>query len=545
MPWKRSPLIIDPSDGLRAAQYVRMSTDDQKYSTENQATAIAAYADQRHLLIVRTYLDNGKSGLRISNRKGLQILIEDIEEGRADFGNVLIYDISRWGRFQDVDESAHYEFLCRRAGVRVHYCEEQFENDGSLVSAIMKNIKRVAAADYSRDLSAKVFAGSCRIARLGFKQGGVAGFGLQRVLLDQSGFIRCVLARGDRKALTTDRVVLQPGRPDEVKTVRRVFRSFVVDHKSEYEIANALNAEGILNEFGRPWKMLAIRRLLQCEKYLGNYVYNHKSRKLKGRTKQNPPEQWVRCDGAFESIISVALFEKAGQIIEGRPKRTKRASLPSGKMLSRLKSLLQKKKHLSARIIERSPDTPCHMTYIQRFGSLRRAYELIGYRPDSFKPYDGRKAATATIAALARDLVARIQGAEVAATFDGALYRLTIGTGMTLSILIARCQTVANGVLRWPVRRRVHPSSDLVLLVRIQQDNATILDYFVVPKARFPTPGLWSLRKKLRADLELYRMTTLDGAVAAVHLHQAARERVFRTGRKETHWGKPKLKRDK
>jgi hypothetical protein len=31
---------------------------------------------------------------------------------------------SRWGRFQDADESAHYEFLCKSAGIPVHYCAE-------------------------------------------------------------------------------------------------------------------------------------------------------------------------------------------------------------------------------------------------------------------------------------------------------------------------------------------------------------------------------------------------------------------------------------
>ena len=39
----------------RAAQYVRMSTDYQRYSIENQAAVIAAYAQLHHLAIVRTY----------------------------------------------------------------------------------------------------------------------------------------------------------------------------------------------------------------------------------------------------------------------------------------------------------------------------------------------------------------------------------------------------------------------------------------------------------------------------------------------------------
>jgi hypothetical protein len=74
--------------------------------------------------------------------------------------------ISRWGRFQDIDESAHYEFLCRSARIPVHYCAEQFSNDGSIASSIMKTFKRTMAAEYSRELGVKVLAGQQRIARL-------------------------------------------------------------------------------------------------------------------------------------------------------------------------------------------------------------------------------------------------------------------------------------------------------------------------------------------------------------------------------------------
>ena len=143
---------------IRAAQYVRMSTDHQQYSIENQAAVIAAYAQLHKLSIVRTYRDEGESGLTIKNRMGLTELIEDVRSGRADFDHVLVLDVSRWGRFQDIDESAHYEFICKQAGIKVAYCAEQFENDGSLISHIVKNIKRVMAAEFSRELSAKVHA---------------------------------------------------------------------------------------------------------------------------------------------------------------------------------------------------------------------------------------------------------------------------------------------------------------------------------------------------------------------------------------------------
>ena len=151
-----------------AAEYVRMSTEHQKYSTENQADAIRQYAEHRGFTIIRTYADEGKSGLKIDGRDALKRLIADVERGTADFKAVLVYDVSRWGRFQDADESAYYEYICRRAGIAVQYCAEQFENDGSPSSVIVKSVKRAMAGEYSRELSAKVFAGQCRLIELGY-----------------------------------------------------------------------------------------------------------------------------------------------------------------------------------------------------------------------------------------------------------------------------------------------------------------------------------------------------------------------------------------
>ena len=87
----------DGSKGLRAAQYMRMSTDLQEYSTENQAAAIAASATLRGLKIVRTYADHGRSGVRIDGREDLQRLIRDVKGGEADFNVILVYDTKPLG----------------------------------------------------------------------------------------------------------------------------------------------------------------------------------------------------------------------------------------------------------------------------------------------------------------------------------------------------------------------------------------------------------------------------------------------------------------
>lgn len=202
---------------IRAAQYVRMSTEHQKYSTENQAETIAAHAERQGFEIVRTYEDSGKSGLTLEGRLSLQRLIADVRNHNADFAAILVYDISRWGRFQDADQSAYYEYMCRKGGIQVHYCAEQFENDGSLTSNMLKAVKRVMAGEHSRELSVKAFAGQCRLIGLGFRQGGPAGYGLRRVLVDEAGMPKTMLEHGEHKSLQTDRVILQPGPPPEIE----------------------------------------------------------------------------------------------------------------------------------------------------------------------------------------------------------------------------------------------------------------------------------------------------------------------------------------
>ena len=154
------------------------------------------------------------SGLRLSSRAALTELLREVESGNAQFQRILVYDVSRWGRFQDADESAYYEYICKRAGVFVHYCAEQFENDGSISSSLLKTIKRSMAAEFSRELSVKVFAGLCRLFELGYRQGGFAGFGFRRQLLDCRGKIKGLLSNGERKSIQNDRVVLIPG-PEE------------------------------------------------------------------------------------------------------------------------------------------------------------------------------------------------------------------------------------------------------------------------------------------------------------------------------------------
>lgn len=238
---------------IPAAQYIRMSTEHQRYSLENQIAAIAEYAEARGFAIVQTYADAGKSGLSLKGRDGLKQLLSDVVTGQRVYSAILVLDVSRWGRFQDADQSAHYEFICRDAGVAVQYCGEPFENDGSMVSTIVKNLKRVIASEYSRELSAKISRAQMQQARLGFKQGGPLPYGVRRMLISKDGRPRFLLGPGEEKGLSTDRVIYVPGPSEELKIVRRIFRMFVDQRRSISSIVRILNDERVPSTDGCVW----------------------------------------------------------------------------------------------------------------------------------------------------------------------------------------------------------------------------------------------------------------------------------------------------
>jgi DNA invertase Pin-like site-specific DNA recombinase len=364
----------------RVVQYVRMSTEHQQYSTQNQGDIIKDYADRHGMVIVRTYADDGKSGLSIDGRKALKMLIKDVESGQADFNAILVYDISRWGRFQDADESAYYEYICKRSGINVIYCAEQFENDGSPVSTIVKGVKRAMAGEYSRELSVKVFKGQCRLIEQGFRQGGLAGFGIRRMLINQNGDPKGILKIGECKSIQTDRVILVPGPPNELEVVDRIYRMFVNQGKSEVEIAKLLNQNRISTDLGRPWSRGTVHQILTNHKYIGNNVYNRSSFKLKTKRVKNPPVMWIRSDDAFDPIVDPQLFYKAQGIILERNRR-----FTDEEMLDRLKDLFQKHGSLSGLLIDETEGMPSSAVYRFRFNGLVRADTTVEFRHFSDK----------------------------------------------------------------------------------------------------------------------------------------------------------------
>ena len=490
---------------LKAVEYVRMSTEHQQYSTQNQSQTIREYASRRELEIIATYADEGKSGLRIDGRQALQRLIQEVQSGKVQFQVILVYDVSRWGRFQDADESAYYEYICRRAGIQVAYCAEQFENDGSPVSTIVKGVKRAMAGEYSRKLSAKVFAGQCRLIELGFRQGGAAGFGLRRALVDQQGAIKAELVRGEQKSLQTDRVILRPGPEAEVTCVRQIYNWFIEEGSSESEIAQRLNEMNVSTDLGREWSRATVREVLSNEKYVGHNIYNRKSFKLKKLHVVNEPSMWIRKDHAFEGIIDERLFYTAQGIMRARARR-----FTDDELIERLKGLYRHRGFLSALIIDESENGPSAAVYTHRFGSLIRAYQMAGFTPDrDYRFLEVNR----VLRRMHPELTSQVESGI--ATLGGSVARdastdlLTVNSEFTVSIVLARCHVPESDRARWKIHLDTGLSPDISVAARLDRENQSILDYYLLPRLDFG-PSRLRLAEHNPVEFESYRFETLD-----------------------------------
>jgi DNA invertase Pin-like site-specific DNA recombinase len=462
-----------------AAQYLRMSTEHQQYSLPNQCAKIGGYAQEKGFEIVRTYCDPAKTGVVLKRRLGLCQLLQDVvNPEKRSYKAILVYDVSRWGRFQDTDEAAHYEFLCKSAGAPVHYCAETFTNDGSLPSLIAKALKRTMAGEYSRELGVKVLEGQRRLARLGFKQGGMPGYGLRRMLLSGDGTRKQLLENGERKSIATDRVILVPGPAQEVQIVQEIYQMLISEGRTVYGIARELNRRQVQYLGDSPWDYQAVYGILSHPKYAGCHVYGRTSRRLYTPTVKVPKSEWILTPESFEPIVTDMTFAEAQRIVLDRT-----INKSDEELLACLRSLLLREKRLSLHLIQNSPDIPSPSAYRQRFGSLRRAYELIGYgRPDSFGPIDLRRRTQALREELMTEIVA-LCPSDVSVIRKGGRWRsrLRLRNGRIVSVIVARSVRPWKTAVRWCIDPVLHERKYMTLLARFNVQNDAFLDYHVFP----------------------------------------------------------------
>lgn len=484
--------------------YVRMSTRPQDHSIEHQCARIYEFAEKHGIEVTKMYADAGKSGLSINNRDGLRELISDVQNGKEDFHIVLVYDVSRWGRFQDVDEGAHYEYICRQAGKQVVYCAEQFENDGSAIASILKGMKRTMAAEYSRELSAKVFLAQCQFAKRGYKMGGFAGYGLRRIAFDRDGNKRRTLVSGERKGAATDRVRFGWGTAHEVGVVRQIYAWYLDDYHGDTAIAHILNQNKVPAERGGLWKPWHVKAILTNEKYMGKVVFNRGTAKLRSKRQTNAREDWITVDGMLPPIVPPEVFQRAADERERRMQPKDQTAL-----IGMLRALHEKYGRVTVAIINAEKGVPNWKYFSSRFGSIADAYLAADLPTGKTLLYARTKHAVRQILhksiAAVRSMIERAGAQCVGCAHK---WSLLINDEVVLKVVVARARHDKAGHIRWRIPIHTAPVPDFVLCMQMDTANVGVMGYYLIPVLEF-TQGHIILRAEFPDDRAQYRYGTL------------------------------------
>jgi hypothetical protein len=284
-----------------------------------------------------------------------------------------------------------------------------------------------------------------------------------------------------------------------------MYRLFVDEGRSESEIATILNDEGTLTDLGRPWTRGTVHQVLTNEKYVGNNVYNRISFKLKKKRVSNPPDMWIRASAAFAAIVEPTVFEAVRRIIQERSRR-----FTTEEMLDRLASLLRRTGWLSGLVIDEHDDMPSSSAYRTRFGSLLRAYRLVGYSPGRDYEYvEINRVLRSMHAGVVTEAIKAIERLGGTVRTDPTTDLMTVNDEFTTSIVISRSCQLVNGGLRWKLRLDTSLRPDITVAIRMDEANREVFDYYLLPSIDISMAKL-RLREENGFFLDAYRFDSLD-----------------------------------
>jgi DNA invertase Pin-like site-specific DNA recombinase len=328
-----------PQKKKTAIAYYRHSAEDkQENSIKIQQGHVEEFAQKHKIEIIHQELDEGKSGL-LAKRPGFERLFSDwIENPTAPFFNyILVYDVSRWGRFQNPDQSGYYEYLCTKHGKEVIYVSRGFTAPtNQLISSLETSIQRYMAAEYSRQLSDKVFHGCVKISQQGFSSGGTAPYGMTRLLLDINKNPVRILKRGEFKQIANERVIFSPLNDSTTDTIKLIFHLYVHEKRSILQIVERINRTDICTANGEKWNRSKVIKILKNEVYIGTRIYNKTWGRLKQKSYRNPRSLWVIKPNAFDAIINTEDFKLAQERLYWNISRNWRKGINSVRKITNL-----------------------------------------------------------------------------------------------------------------------------------------------------------------------------------------------------------------
>lgn len=360
--------------GTGCLTYTRCSKDTQDMSLAEQDAAIATARQALGLSnVLRRFEDDGRRG-HDEARPGLQAILQYVKEhpnpvrNNSDFIPILVYDLARFGRFDDAKKIFAYFVEVEKYGYEFYSVTERIRSRGNIADFVQAIIKSEQAYDYSVTLSKYGIRTGCSLAEKGWWPGGQAPFGYDRMtfgpdlkpkyvyrtLPDKSvekrtpdgtlvetippipdkGKVRS--AYSDK--LKADKVKLVRGHDDLVKIVVLIFEKFVRERWGLRQIASYLNAQGIRPPRGRYWLHSSVRSIILNPAYKGALVYGRRSdgkhhwlniqktgsgyapiierKDVPGRTfVHRTEEECIVVEDCHEALVQKAIWESAQEIL--------------------------------------------------------------------------------------------------------------------------------------------------------------------------------------------------------------------------------------
>ncbi len=283
--------------------YIRRSTDMQEASLNDQRKAIQEYAQHNKFNILREFCDDAISGKTVEARPSFQSMLEFARNNKGSECTLLVYDVSRFGRFDNPKEATYWEFELERNGIKVHYVTEGFSNDGSLGTYITKVVKDAEASEYIKKLSKLTKRGIQSCAERGYWTASQAPYGYVRAVIDpKTGGIELILKPGERRAIRGNRIKLVPDNSEKVTILKKIFDLYCNHEQGLFSIADYLNRNNIPNPSGKLyWHKSTLHNILRNPVYTGVISLN------KGKLTE------VTSEKAHAALIDKELFEKAQQ----------------------------------------------------------------------------------------------------------------------------------------------------------------------------------------------------------------------------------------
>jgi DNA invertase Pin-like site-specific DNA recombinase len=259
VPTKRGRLI-------KAVAYIRMSTDEQSLSPEQQREALIRFAAERGYEIVKWYEDAGMSASKgDEERIAYQQLL--IDSNALQWQAVLCWDTSRFTRNHPAEAMVGHNIL-RKNGVWLDTVQ-----DGKIDWGTFEGFFKSVLKGWSdHEFALKVGGGSMRGRMLTFHCGGYAygaiPYGYNREY--RRGPERRIVPRGQHSKNEKGWMQFLAVVEEEAAVVERIFRWFVTDDKSLAEIARLLNSECVPGP-GRgkdsEWNVENVKSRLTCPAY--------------------------------------------------------------------------------------------------------------------------------------------------------------------------------------------------------------------------------------------------------------------------------------